>query len=140
MAVRIEIQGANALIKGLQELSSSVEQIVSEEVEIGTEDIRTDAVANVPVDTGLLRASINAESSGMAGEVYTKTPYAGYQEFGTGGDVDIPEGWEQVAEQYRGRGERTVNMPPQPFMNPAFERNAPKIVERINDRIKDELK
>lgn len=140
MAVRIEIQGAKGVIKSLEKLTASAKEIVSEEIDIGVQDIRTDAVANAPVDTGLLRASINAESSGMAGEVYTKTPYAGYQEFGTGGDVDIPEGWEEVAEQYRGRGERTVNMPPQPFMNPAFERNAPKIVERINGRIKDELK
>lgn len=140
MAVRIEIQGEKGVIKSLEKLTASATEIVSEEIDIGVQDIRTEAVNRVPVDTGLLRASINAESSGLEGVVYTKTPYAGYQEFGTGGDVDIPEGWEQVAEQYRGQGVRTVNMPPQPFMNPAFERNAPKIVERINDRIKDELK
>lgn len=140
MALRIEIEGANAVIKGLAAMTEQVKQVVEEEIEVGVQDIRTEAVSLAPVDTGLLRVSINAESQGMTGEVATKTPYAGYQEFGTGGEVNIPEGWEQVAEQYRGKGERTVNMPPQPFMNPAFESGAPKIVENINRRINDELR
>lgn len=140
MALKIEIQGAEALIKGLEKLQVDAERIVSEEIETGVQVIRTDAVNQAPVDTGLLRVSITAESQGLSGAVATKTPYAGYQEFGTGGEVDIPEGWEQIAEQYKGRGERTVNMSPQPFMNPAFESNVPRIIDNINRRIADELK
>lgn len=140
MALKIEIQGAEALIKGLNRLALSVQSIIEEEIEVGVQDIRTDAVNAAPVDTGLLRASIQAESEGLEGEVYTKTPYAGYMEFGTGGGVDVPEGWEEVAEQYKGQGIRTVNITPRPFMNPAFEANAPKIVDTINKRIGDELK
>lgn len=140
MAFRIEIQGAEALIKGLNKIAISVQSIVEEEIEVGVQDIRTDAVNAAPVDTGNLRASIQAESEGLEGEVFTRVPYAGYMEFGTGGDVDVPEGWEEVAEQYRGQGIRTVNITPRPFMNPAFEANAPKIIDNINRRIGNELK
>lgn len=140
MPVRIEIQGAQAVIKGLNGLVENARYIVEEEIEIGVQDIRTDAVVAAPVDTGALRASIQAESQGLEGEVYTKSPYAGYMEFGTGGEVDVPEGWEEVAEQYRGQGVRTVNIKPRPFMAPALEANAPKIVGNINKRIGDELK
>lgn len=139
-ALKIEVQGAKALIKGLKKLSTDARSIVEEEIEIGVQDIRTDAVANAPVDTGLLRASITAQSQGLEGEVATNVPYAGFMEFGTGGEVNIQPGWEDIAEQYRGRGIRTVNIRPRPFMYPALEKNAPRIIKTINKRIDDELK
>lgn len=137
--LNIQIEGASALIRGLTALSGVVEQIVGEEIEAGVQDIRTDAVMFAPVDTGRLKASIEAEASGLYGEVKTDVGYAGHMEFGTGGEVDVREGWEDIAEQYRGQGKRTVNIAPRPFMRPALEKNAPKIIERINDRIGKEL-
>lgn len=139
-ALKIEVQGAKALIKGLKKLSIDARSIVEEEIEVGVQDMRTDAVANAPVDTGLLRASITAQSQGLEGEVSTNVPYAGPMEFGTGSEVNIQPGWEDIAEQYRGKGIRTVNIRPQPFMYPALEKNAPQIIKTINKRIDDELK
>lgn len=138
--LKIEVQGAKALVKGLKKLSVQARAIVEEEIEIGVQDIRTDAVLNAPVDTGRLRSSIQAESQGLQGEVSTNVPYAGPMEFGTGGEVDVKPGWEEIAEQYRGKGERTVNIRPRPFMYPAMEKNTPKIIKNINKRIDDELK
>ncbi len=139
MALKIEIQGANALLKGLKKLTAAAESIVEEEVEVGVQDIRTTAVSLVPVDTGRLRSSITAAYQGLTGEVSTNVKYAGAMEFGTGGSVDVKPGWEEVAEQYRGKGIRSVNIAPRPYMRPALEQNAPLIVGRINDRIKREL-
>lgn len=139
-ALKIEVTGAKALIKGLKKLSIQARSIVEEEIEVGVQDMRTDAVANSPVDTGLLRSSITATSQGLEGEVATNVPYAGPMEFGTGGEVDVQPGWEEIAEQYRGNGIRTVNIRPRPFMYPAMEKNAPKIIKTINKRIDDELK
>lgn len=138
--LKIQVQGADALIKGLKKLSIAAKSIIEEEIEVGVQDIRTDAVLAAPVDTGRLRSSINAESKGLEGKVSTNVPYAGYMEFGTGGEVDVQPGWEDIAEQYRGKGERTVNIAPRPFMRPALENNAPKIIGNINKRIDGELK
>ena len=137
--IKLQVDGANALIKGLKKMSSDAVRIAEEEIEAGVQDIRTDAVAAAPVDTGRLRSSITAESQGLEGEVSTNVEYAGYMEFGTGGEVDVQPGWEDIAEQYRGSGERTVNITPRPFMRPAMEKNAPKIVERINTRINNDI-
>lgn len=137
--VNIEIEGADALIGFLGGLSDQVADIVSEEIEAGVQSIREDAVKLAPVDTGRLRSSIQAEASGLNGEVKTNVEYAGYMEFGTGGNVDVKPGWEEIAEKYRGKGERTVNIAPRPFMRPALEKNAPEIMNQINDRIGKEL-
>lgn len=137
--VNIEIEGANALINYLGDLSGQVTEIVSDEIEAGVEQIRNDAIQLAPVDTGRLRTSIQAEASGLRGEVKTNVEYAGYMEFGTGGSVDVRPGWEEIAEKYRGKGMRTVNITPRPFMRPAFEKNVPEIMSQINDRIGKEL-
>lgn len=137
--VSIEIEGADALISFLGGLSGQVTDIVSDEIEAGVEQIRNDAIQLAPVDTGRLRTSIQAEASGLSGEVKTNVEYAGYMEFGTGGNVDVRPGWEEIAEKYRGKGERTVNIAPRPFMRPALEKNTPEIMKQINDRIGKEL-
>ena len=139
-ALKIEVQGAKALIKGLKKLSTDARSIVEEEIEIGVQDIRTDAVANAPVDTGLLRASITAQSQGLEGEVATNVPYAGFMEFGTGGEVNIQPGWEDIAEQYRGKGNQDGQYQAAPVHVPCIEKNAPRIIKTINKRIDDELK
>lgn len=137
--VKIEIEGADALIRYLGGFNDQIAEIVSEEIEIGVEMIRNGAIQLAPVDTGRLRTSIQAEASGLSGEVKTNVEYAGYMEFGSGGSVDVRPGWEEIAEKYRGKGERTVNIVPRPFMRPAFEKNVPEIMDQINDRIGKEL-
>lgn len=137
--LKIEVIGAEALIRGLEQLPVKVRGILEDEIAVGVQDIRTDAVSYAPVDTGLLRGSIRAESEGLEGEVSTNVPYAGPMEFGTGGEVNIQPGWEEIASQYKGRGVRTVNITPRPFMRPALEQNTPKIIKNINGAIDDEL-
>lgn len=133
--LNIEINGADAVIRLLKGLPKEVEDIVSVEIEVGVQDIRTDAMSLIPVDTGRARNSINAESKGMSGEVSVDVEYAGYLEWGTGGEVDVPAGWEEMAEKWRGQGKRTVNMPPRPFLRPAFEKAVPNIVKNIGNEI-----
>jgi HK97 gp10 family phage protein len=70
---------------------------------------------------------------------YKVTAYAthsAYQEFGTGGLVNINEGWGEMARQFIGKGIRQVNLSPQPFMYPAFVKGR-KI---FNDDLKDSIK
>ena len=74
-----------------------------------------------PVDNGTLRNSINWEKeNNLLYNVGTNIPYAPFMEFGTGGLVDIPNGWEDMALPFKGKGIKQVNISPQPFMYPAY--------------------
>lgn len=73
----------------------------------GTADIERDAKILAPVDTGNLRASIGSDitetATSVTGEVGPTAEYGIYQEHGTSTQA------------------------PQPYMGPAFDRNAPAI-------------
>lgn len=97
-----------------------------EYVEILTEtvqNIETEAITMAPVDLGILRASINGEVDGLNGVIGTNVRYAPYMEFGTGGLVDVPAGLEDYAIKFKGSGIKQVNIPPHPFLIPAFKKH-----------------
>ena len=79
------------------------------------------AKLKAPVDDSFLQNSINwKKENNLHYDVGTKIPYAPFQEFGTGGLVNIQKGWEEMAEPFKGKGIRQVNLDPQPFMYPAY--------------------
>ena len=91
-----------------------------------------------PVDNGTLRNSINWQKEAkLKYNVGTKIPYAPYMEFGTGGLVDIPTGWETMAAQFKGKGIKQVNILPHPFMYPAFLYGKSIFNKDLEDSIKD---
>lgn len=139
MKTRMFLSGFKSVGKLFKEYSNEIRQIVEEEIEATVYDIQAEAQSLVPVDKGFLKNSIVAEfdSNNLEGEVRAESNYAGYQEWGTGGLVDVPEGVEEMAIRWKGQGIRQVNLPPQPFMHPAFENNAPKMIDRIKKRIGD---
>jgi len=61
----------------------------------------------------------------------TSKEYGPYVEFGTGTMVDVPEGLESYAMQFKGKGLRKVNLPARPFLFPAFFRNRQRLLNRI---------
>jgi HK97 gp10 family phage protein len=75
-----------------------------EEISASNLKIERDAKINAPVNLGTLRRSIHAESllNGLTGKVIVDASYAPYVEFGTGGKVSIPSGYESFAMQYKG--------------------------------------
>lgn len=106
-----------ALKKYGDEAIEGFEEVIFDEATKMTEVAKLEA----PVDDGFLQNSINwAKVNNLHYNVGTKIPYAPFQEFGTGGLVDIPKGWEKMAEPFRGKGIRKVNLEPQPFMYPAY--------------------
>lgn len=137
MDLRVRVDGAKALISSLNRLSEKAEKVVSDEIEAALASTQADAVANTPVEFGALRASIMMEMnrSELAGEVYSTSSYAGYQEWGTGGMVDVPNGWEDMALPWKGKGVKQINLKPQPFMYPAFEKNVPDLIRNLKDEI-----
>lgn len=81
-----------------------------------------DAQSHAAVDTGELVRSIHftLTNGGLGFILIADADHWAYVEFGTGGLVDIPTGYEALAAAYRGRGIRQVNLPARPFMIPAY--------------------
>jgi hypothetical protein len=82
--------------------------------EITSQDIERDAKRLAPVDLGALKLNIAWQRpinkvKGLIRNIITAyMPYSAYQEFGTGGDVDIPPGWEKLAVKFKGSGKRVM--------------------------------
>ena len=121
------------------EYGKEIEELLEAEISDAVLNIQGGAIKDAPVDEGFLKASIRAESEGLSGKVWTKIPYAPYQEFGTGGLVDIPAGWEEYAIKFKGAGIRQVNMKPQPFLYPNFFKYGRELIVNLDKGI-DALK
>lgn len=109
------------------------ERFLKDEIERAGRLTESGAVTDVPVDTGALRASISYEptSNGFGALITANVPYAAYVEFGTGGSVLIPTGWETVAANFRGAGGRSFSMPPRPYLIPNFNRQKQELMTRL---------
>jgi HK97 gp10 family phage protein len=123
-------------------VSPKTRQAVREVTESSARLITADAVQNAPVDTGKLRQSISFEllDNGLSAHMFVVVPYGWIVEFGTGGLVQIPEGFSELAGQFRGKGIRTINRPPQPYMIPAFLKYRDKHVAEVRARIRSFLR
>ena len=87
------------------------------------DEIVASAKQKAPVDLGQLRQSIgktNATVKENRSFIFANTPYAAFVEFGTGGKVSIPKGFEPIAVKFKGRGIRQVNIRPQPYLIPSY--------------------
>lgn len=126
MGIKLEIKGINVLLKGLDDYGEDVQKLVAEEVRDWAERTESDAKRDVPRDTNALANSIRAVlgSNGLTWIVkvggINGVDYAPYVVFGTGGLVDQQflqqYGLVQYASQFKGKGERLVNLPMRDFL------------------------
>lgn len=122
MKISLKVEGNKTLVKGLKNAVQSMIEFVEEEIHDTTQEVATKAVRRAPVDLGILKNSNYVKLDRMYGETGFPVRYSPYVEFGTGGGVDVPEGLESYAAQYKGAGLRQVNLPARPFLfNSAFE-------------------
>ena len=124
--MEIKILGLNNLQIRLSVLGFKLNDALDEALEEIAEKIRDDAKDFVPVDTGALQKSIRVEKkkklevliiAGGGGVINPKTgrevDYAGYVEFGTS------------------------RMSPQPYMQPALEKNRDTIIQIIKRKAQE---
>ena len=106
----LNLSGMDNLTKRLKTIQDDLTKGVAEEISASTLKIERDAKRNAPVNVGTLRQSIHAESTlnGLTGKVIVDVPYGAYIEFGTGGKVSIPSGYESFASQFRGKSGGTM--------------------------------
>ena len=94
------------------------------------------------VISGTLKQSISYEptkqgfgaritANARSGNVNDSVNYAPFVEFGTGGKVNIPKGYEKTAEQFIGKGIRQIDLPARPFLIPATKSEFRKMKERL---------
>ena len=137
--ISFKIEGLDALIKRLGKLSPKIAKEVAMEVNASALAIQSKAKRDVVVDNGMLRNSIQLKEVNQGGKiVYTvgsALKYAPYVEFGTGGLVNVPSGFESFAIQFKGTKGRKINLRARPYLIPAFESEIPILRKNIKNVI-----
>ena len=132
MAFGLNLTGIKEVENALKVMDKHLRQDVGDEINSSALKIMSDAKRLAPVDLGFLRGQISIEPvNDLTFEVEAKAKYSAYIEFGTGGEVRIPAGYEDLAIMFKGRGVRTVNIRPQPFLIPSYETEKPKLIDRL---------
>ena len=125
MKVNAKLTGTNKLLSKFDRFGKEGAVEVEEITKLTSHGIEANAKIKAPVDLGKLRQGIKSDKlKKLTYVVLASEAYSAFVEFGTGGLVDIPKGWEKMAEQFRGKGKRKVNLSPQPFLYPAFKKGS----------------
>lgn len=96
-----------------------------------------DATDNAPEDLSFHKQNIGFRPLGWHTiRMYANAPYAPFLEFGTGGLVDVPSGWQDVAIEFKGEGKRQINLPARPHLIPAFYKAKDYLKKKIVEDVK----
>ena len=102
-----DIGNLSDVLKKLDALDAKVQEDVKNEISASALNIQSGAKRLAPVNFGQLRNSIYLKEQKVEkGVVYTvgsNASYAPYVEFGTGGKVSIPRGFEELASGFKGK-------------------------------------
>ena len=132
MAFGINLTGIKEVENALKTMDKHLRQDVADEIKASSLTIMSSAKRLAPIDLGFLRGQIFYEPiNDLTYEVQAKAKYSAYIEFGTGGEVRIPAGYQDLAILFKGRGLKTINIRPQPFLIPSFETEKPKLIDRL---------
>jgi hypothetical protein len=98
-------------------------------------------IASNSIDKGRLLGSIQLKEINQGDKIiYTvgsALKYAPYVEFGTGGEVSVPSGYEDFAIQFIGKKIKKINLKARPYLIPAFESEIPILRKNIKNVIKN---
>jgi HK97 gp10 family phage protein len=102
-----DITNISEVLGKLQSFDKKVQEDVKDEVNASALNIQSGAKRLAPVNMGQLRNSIYLKEQKVdKGFVFTigaSASYAPYVEFGTGGKVSIPQGFEELASGFKGK-------------------------------------
>jgi HK97 gp10 family phage protein len=137
-----QIKGVTALINFIGSVNKNIPKKLKAQTLKSARTVSNNAVRKVPVDTGNLRKSHFITPKTTATDIEVKigfnAPYAPFVEFGTGGLVQVPAGFEELAINHKGNGIKKVNLKARSFLIPAllqekenFEIECQKIVSQL---------
>ncbi len=135
-------QGLNVSVKGIEDLlkklgnPESLTERVDMELSNIVKEINEEQVARTPVDHAMLIKGNRIDvSRSMNKRLFNEVEYSPYVEFGTGGLVNVPEGLEEIAIQFKGAGIRQVNLPARPFFFAPFFEKYKEGLEKIRKKL-----
>lgn len=105
---KITIKGLNELLKKIDRFDVALNKEVDRAIEEGANIMNSEAQRNIHenglVNEGALLAGQQVVKGEGRGYSVTNTVYySAFQEFGTGARVRVPNGWEQVAAEFKGK-------------------------------------
>lgn len=138
-----QLKNLKKVLNNLKRFGKEAENKIEDATIKAAKNIELDAKSKAPKDLGFLQNSINSrEVDKLNWSVGTNVSYAPYQEFGTGGRVDLSyltqAGYPtEYAAQFKGAGIRKVNVPPKPFLFPALIENRQKYIDDLEKSLAD---
>lgn len=127
MNPKIRITGSKRLISQFKQFGKEAEKDLSTVAMSSAGQMRDMAQATKTSYSMTIQGFIgdivvypNVEGAKVYEVSVTNLPESAYVEFGTGAKVQIPTGWQDVAQQFFVNGKGTL--PPYPYFIPAFNR------------------
>jgi HK97 gp10 family phage protein len=107
-SITLDIANIGNVNKRFEKLSQDVKNNLKNEVNASALKIQSDAKKMAPANLGTLRGSIYKDEVSKSPNEYmvtvgAATSYAAYVEFGTGGKVSIPNGYQDYAAQFKNK-------------------------------------
>lgn len=97
------VEGLPQLLSKLSAFGSNGERITKASINAVADMIVVDAKLSAPADLGTIRQNIGKEQiTDYLVSVFSAAPESAFQEFGTGGKVDVPEEMADVASEFQG--------------------------------------
>lgn len=107
-SITLDIANIGNVNKRFEKLSQDVKNNLKNEVNASALKIQSDAKKMAPANLGTLRGSIYKDEISKSPNEYmfiigAAASYAPYVEFGTGGKVSIPNGYQDYAAQFKNK-------------------------------------
>jgi len=144
MIYNLKIENKEAVVKMFQKFGKEAVETFKATTKFRAQEISLNAKNNARAlgvwDNGDLVRGISyasdIETKGLNWVVFANERYSAYHEFGTGKMVQIPDGWGELAMQFKGKGIREVNIMPRPYLYPAFKEGSKFYINDLRDDIK----
>lgn len=129
------VEGAKSAFR-LQ--GENIRKFVKEQVEIVGRKGELEAKQKAPIDLGKLRQGIFYESTnnGYGARLTANVNYAAYVEFGTGGKIQVPFGFDRMAKEFKGGNVKVINMKAQPYLIPSAKNAFVDLQRRLKKKMK----
>ena len=140
MKVKMRIEGTKELIKHFKNFGDDGKRAMSKIALVSAREMQSNAERSIRSYSqtiqefaGQVLIFPNTENAQSYEVSMANVPMAAYVEFGTGAKVQIPDGWQDVAQEFFVNGQGTL--PPFPYFIPAFN----KVKNTYEKDLEDEL-
>jgi HK97 gp10 family phage protein len=105
VSITANVEGLSALLSKFKDLGESGTRTAKAVLDVTADQIVTEAKQSAPAAFGTIRQNIGKETVGeLQVSVFSAAPESAYQEFGTGGKVQVPSEMSDIASTFQGKG------------------------------------